>query len=88
MNVSFLKNFPIKERLKFQIRVEMFNAFNEANFQNPNAVLGTAAFGTIGATSIDNREIQFGAKLQFLRHEPIVGRPRSRTAARSRRSSM
>jgi hypothetical protein len=65
MNVSFLKNFPIKERLKFQIRVEMFNAFNEPNFQNPNAVFGTAAFGTIGATSIDNREIQFGAKLQF-----------------------
>ena len=65
MNVSFFKNIPFKERMKFQIRAEMFNAFNEVNFSNPNAVFGTAAFGTIGSTSIDNREIQFGAKLQF-----------------------
>jgi hypothetical protein len=65
MNVSFFKNIPFKERMNFQIRAEMFNAFNEANFSNPNAVFGTAAFGTIGSTSIDNREIQFGAKLQF-----------------------
>jgi hypothetical protein len=65
MNLSFFKNIPLKERLKFQLRVEMFNVFNESNMSNPNAVFGTAAFGTIGSTSLDNREIQFGGKLQF-----------------------
>ena len=59
------KKFTFRERYQLSATAEMFNAFNEANFQNPNAVFGTAAFGTIGATSIDNREIQFGAKLQF-----------------------
>jgi hypothetical protein len=65
MSVSLFKNIPIKERLKFQLRVEMFNFFNEPNFSNPNAVFGTAAFGTIGSTSVNNREIQFGGKLHF-----------------------
>jgi hypothetical protein len=65
MNFSLFKNFPIKERLKFQIRIELFNAFNEPNFSNPSAVFGTASFGSIGSTSTYNREIQFGGKLQF-----------------------
>jgi hypothetical protein len=67
MNMSFFKNFPIKERLKFQFRAEMFNAFNEVNFANPNSTFGTAAFGTIGSlnANVPNRVIQFGAKLQF-----------------------
>ena len=67
MNASFFKNFPIKERLRFQFRAELFNAFNEVNFANPNAVFGTAAFGTIGSLNVNvpNRIIQFGAKLLF-----------------------
>ncbi len=65
MNFSVFKNFPIKERLKFQLRFEFFNAFNEPNFSNPAVTFGTASFGTISSTSIYNREIQFGGKLQF-----------------------
>jgi hypothetical protein len=67
MNLSFFKNFPIKERLRLQFRAELFNAFNEVNFANPNAVFGTAAFGTIGAlnANVPNRVIQLGGKLLF-----------------------
>ena len=66
MNASFFKNFPIKERLKFQIRAEMFNIFNQQNFSNPMAVFTTpSTFGSIGSTSVGGREIQFGAKLQL-----------------------
>jgi hypothetical protein len=65
MNLSFFKNFPIVERLTFQLRVEMFNTFNEPNFSNPSATFGTSSFGNIGSTSVDNREIQFGGKLIF-----------------------
>jgi len=67
MNLSFFKNFPIKERLRLQFRAELFNAFNEVNFANPNAVFGTSAFGTVGAlnANVPNRVIQFGGKLLF-----------------------
>ncbi|HLK70016.1 MAG TPA: carboxypeptidase regulatory-like domain-containing protein [Bryobacteraceae bacterium] len=63
-NLSLFKNFPIKERLKFQFRVETFALFNHTNFNNPAATLGTSSFGNITSAS-GNRNIQLGAKLQF-----------------------
>ncbi len=64
VNFSLFRNFPIKERLRFQFRFETFALFNHTNFGNPAAVLGTSAFGSITAAT-GNRNIQFGAKLQF-----------------------
>jgi len=70
-NLSLFKNFPIKERLRFQFRFEMFNALNHANFYNPGApasqssTFGTSSFGNITSTSTSARNIQFGAKLLF-----------------------
>ncbi len=73
MNFSLFKNFPIRERLRFQFRFETFGLFNHTNFSNPgatipgtpgSAVLGTSSFGNI-VSSTGNRPIQFGAKLQF-----------------------
>ncbi len=63
-NLSLFKNFPIKERLKFQFRFETFALFNHANFANPSATLGTSSFGNI-TSATGNRNIQLGAKLQF-----------------------
>jgi hypothetical protein len=65
VNVSLFKNFPIKERLRFQFRLELFNALNHANFSNPAATFGTSSFGNITSTSTSARNIQFGAKLLF-----------------------
>ena len=64
---SIFKDFPIKERAKFQFRTEMFNIFNHPNFANPGnpAVWSTASFGNITSTTTNNRDIQFGAKLVF-----------------------
>ena len=59
------KYFPVKERAKFQFRAEMVNIFNHPNFGNPNETGDTAAFRNITQTTIDNRDIQFGAKLVF-----------------------
>jgi len=64
VNWSLFKNFPIKERMKFQFRFETFALFNHANFGNPSATLGTSSFGNITSAG-GNRNIQFGAKLQF-----------------------
>jgi len=58
------KNFPIKERLKFQLRFESFALFNHTNFGNPSSTINTGAFGNITSAS-GNRNIQIGAKLQF-----------------------
>jgi hypothetical protein len=62
---SLFKNIPLHERAKLQIRSEFFNIFNTPYFANPNAVLGTSAFGTISSTLNNNRQIQFALKLTF-----------------------
>jgi hypothetical protein len=62
---SLFKNFPIRERAKFQFRGEFFNFFNTPRFSNPSSTFGTSSFGTIGSTSGNNRQVQFGAKLIF-----------------------
>jgi len=64
VNFSLFKNFPIKERLRFQFRFETFALFNHTNFGNPSATLGTSSFGNI-TSATGNRNIQFGAKLLF-----------------------
>lgn len=64
VNFSLFKNFPIKERLRFQFRFETFALFNHANFANPATAFGTSSFGNI-TSATGNRNIQLGAKLQF-----------------------
>ena len=49
-DIGIQKNFPIAERSRLEFRVDMFNAFNHANFYAPNTSFGSAPFGTIGAT--------------------------------------
>ncbi len=69
VNFSMFKNFPIYERLQFQLRAEAFNLFNHANPNNPNApdnpTLGAANFGTITGTQTDPRVLQLAGKINF-----------------------
>ena len=64
-DLSLAKTFPISERIHFQFRAEAFNALNSPQFSNPNAVFGTAAFGSVTSTSISNREIQLAGRLNW-----------------------
>jgi hypothetical protein len=64
VNLSLVKNFPIRERLKFQFRFETFSLLNRANFGNPSSTFGTGTFGSITSAS-GSRSIQLGAKLMF-----------------------
>jgi hypothetical protein len=62
-DLSLFKLIPIHESAHFELRLEAFNVTNSPQFSNPNAVFGTGSFGSITSTSIDNREVQLGAKL-------------------------
>jgi hypothetical protein len=63
-DLSFMKNIPVGGEVRFQVRVEIFNVFNQVNYGNPNASFGSAAFGTItGAGAM--RQIQLGGKILF-----------------------
>jgi hypothetical protein len=63
-NVSILRDFKISERVKFQLRIEAFNAFNRANFLPPGSTLGLPGFGVITSTE-DPRQLQIAGKIYF-----------------------
>ena len=48
-----------------ELRVEVFNLFNNFNWDNPNTNFAAGAFGRITSQSGDPRIIQFGAKYGF-----------------------
>lgn len=70
------KSIPIYERLKFQMSLDAFNAFNQANFVASNVRNGrysfvaattsfnpTTDFGTYASQTLDNRILQISAKI-------------------------
>jgi hypothetical protein len=66
------KRVPLGEQLQLQFRAEMFNAFNRAQFANPNGLISASDFGRIylplNTTPIGiatPRQFQFLLKLQF-----------------------
>ena len=68
VDLSLFKQFSLTERFKLEFRSEFFNAFNHANFTNPNSSISPSqigSFGKIFGTVTDPREIQFALKLYF-----------------------
>ena len=66
------KRFAVTEQLQIQFRAEIFNAFNRAQFANPNGLISGSDFGRIylplNTTPIGigtPRQFQFLLKLQF-----------------------
>jgi hypothetical protein len=74
---SLMKNFPIRESLKLQFRVNMVNALNHPNFYQPDPNISDGAYpqgtaGVVSGTTAANglgepttREIDFWLKLIF-----------------------
>jgi hypothetical protein len=70
-DISIQKYFPVRESIRFQFRLDMFNAFNHTNFYAPSTFLGKTPFdsppGTFGAItqSWAPRQMQAALKLYW-----------------------
>jgi len=63
-DLSLMKNVPLGGTAQFQIRAEIFNAFNTVNYGNPGGTFGAATFGRISSAQA-MRQVQLGGKLFF-----------------------
>jgi Carboxypeptidase regulatory-like domain/TonB dependent receptor len=61
---SAIKNIPIRERMNLQFRAEIFNIFNNVNFQLPNNDINSPGFGQIEAAQ-PGRIVQLALKFLF-----------------------
>ena len=62
---ALFKEFKVREGHRLQFRYEAFNFLNTPQFAAPSRSLGSADFGRINSTVINNREMQFGLKYLF-----------------------
>jgi hypothetical protein len=73
IDASIIKNTKIGP-INSELRLEIFNVLNTAQFNNPNGQLGNSAFGTISSIvaspscatcGTTERQIQLAVKLKF-----------------------
>ena len=66
MNVDFAlaKTWRVAGTSALELRWEIFNLLNRANFDVPNRIFGTPNFGRIFSAK-NPREMQFGIRLAF-----------------------
>jgi len=64
-DISFVKRIQVsRDGNIFELRVQLFNAFNHTNFNTPNRTVGTSSFGKIFGAS-RSREIEIAVKYSF-----------------------
>ena len=63
-DISLIKNFVVRERIRAQFRAEAFNAFNNTRFGMPGTAIGAPAAGIISSAG-EARILQFAVKLSF-----------------------
>jgi hypothetical protein len=64
---SLIKNFPIKEGVAFQLKVEALDAFNRHNFSLPDSAPndGAGRFGVANAQDYGPRNLQITGRIDF-----------------------
>jgi hypothetical protein len=62
---NIYKNTAITERVKLQLRCEMYNVFNGHAFQDVNRNITSPAFGQYTTVSTNARSMQLGARIVF-----------------------
>jgi hypothetical protein len=64
VDLAASKIVALGDRARVEVRIEVFNLFDRANFTAPSANRSSAAFGTITST-YDPRQVQLGVKLHW-----------------------
>jgi hypothetical protein len=64
-DMSILRNFQLGGTKSLQFRVEAFNTFNQAVWNDPNTSVTAALYGQINSTRKPMRELQIGVKFNF-----------------------
>ena len=64
LDLAIAKSYALAGTRRLELRWEVFNALNKANFDLPNRVFGTANFGRVFSAKAP-REMQLGAKVTF-----------------------
>ncbi|MFN7928846.1 MAG: TonB-dependent receptor [Blastocatellia bacterium] len=64
-DLSFFKNYYIRETKSIQFRAEFFNAFNRVRFAGPNSQIDSGSFGLVSGQGNGPRQIQLALKLIF-----------------------
>jgi hypothetical protein len=61
-DITLMRDFPVRERLKAQLRAEFFNTFNQVHFSPPSTTVGSGSFGQITSAN-PGRVIQVAMKI-------------------------
>jgi hypothetical protein len=64
VDTALVKNVALPSGARVELRWEIFNLFNRANFDVPNRTAFTSNFGRIFSAG-PARQMQFGVKLTF-----------------------
>jgi hypothetical protein len=68
IDASIFRDFPIYERVTFQLRGEATNVFNLTNLPSPNGTLSSSTFGQVTSSYVGtfgNRILQVGGRILF-----------------------
>jgi len=59
------RRFSVGERLRLQMRLDVFNLLNQTNLALPNWVLGVESAGVISHTSTSARQLEVLARVEW-----------------------
>ncbi len=64
-DLSLFRQFPVTENKRFEFRFEMFNAFNQVVYAQPDANSSDPTYGVVSSTANTWRQLQFGLKFYY-----------------------
>jgi len=62
LDLSLFKHFRVSGNVRFQARIEAFNALNRVQFGSPNVSVTSSSFGVVTSQANTPRQLQFGLK--------------------------
>jgi hypothetical protein len=64
-NIALMKDIPIKEAMRIELRLETFNTFNHVNFNLPSGNVNSSLFGRVTGDTLGPRLVQLAGKFYF-----------------------